>query len=98
VDLTVVDNSDRSRFEARTTQGVVAGVVEYSRTAGAITLDHTEVDEAYHGRGVGSQLVRGTLAALLDEGVAVTNDCPFIERYLRRHEGEYDWVVRVAQP
>jgi predicted GNAT family acetyltransferase len=96
--LSVVDNSATGRFEARTDDGAVAGVVEYTRTPEAVSLDHTEVDEAFHGKGVGSRLVSGTLSMLADEGVRVVNDCPFIERYMRRHEGEYDWVERVAGP
>lgn len=98
MDLTVVDNRELSRFEARTVDGAVAGVVEYTREARSLTLDHTEVEDGYEGKGVGSRLVSGTLATLLDEGVSVVNACPFIERYMRRHPGEYDWVERVADP
>jgi predicted GNAT family acetyltransferase len=98
MDLSVVDNPDLSRFEARTDEGAVAGVVEYTRTDESVSLDHTEVDEAFHGKGVGSRLVSGTLSLLLDEGVHVVNDCPFIERYMRRHPADYDWVERVAGP
>lgn len=96
--LVVVDNSEKSRFEARTDDGQVAGVVEYTRDPGSVSLDHTEVDESFHGQGVGSRLVRGTITALLDEGVDVVNHCPFIERFLRRHEGEFASVKRVSGP
>jgi len=98
MELTVVDNREMSRFEARTDDGAVAGRVDYVRTDQSVTLDHTEVDDAYKGKGVGSTLVKQTLSTLLAEGVRVVNDCPFIERYLRRHEGEYDSVVRKALP
>lgn len=98
MDLSVVENRDLSRFEARTDSGAVAGVVEYTRAEASVTLDHTEVDEAFHGEGVGSRLVRGTLSLLRDEGVHVVNDCPFVERFMRRHPGDYDWVERVAGP
>jgi uncharacterized protein len=98
MDVTVVDNPEMSRFEARTSDGAVAGRVEYTRTDQQVMLDHTEVEDDYEGEGVGSTLVQKTLRTLLDEGVTVVNDCPFIERYLRRHEGEYDSVVRQAQP
>lgn len=98
MDLTVVDNADKSRFEARTAQGQAAGWVEYTRTSGSVTLDHTEVDSMIEGKGIGSTVVAGTLAALRDEGIEVVNDCPFIERFIRRHDGEYDWVVRRAEP
>lgn len=98
MEMTVVDNAEKSRFEARTPQGQAAGWVEYTRTPDSVTLDHTEVDSSIEGKGVGSTVVKGTLAALREEGVAVVNDCPFIERFMRRHEGEYDWVVRRAEP
>ena len=102
MELSVVDNPDRSRFEARTEDGAVAGVVEYTRSDGAVSLDHTEVDEAFGGMGVGSRLAGGAFRALRAEGVHVVNDCPFLERYMRRREqenaGEYDWVERVAGP
>ena len=98
MDFSVVDNPDLSRFEARTDEGAVAGVVEYTRTPASVSLDHTEVDEAFHGKGVGSRLVSGTLALLKEEGVHVVNDCPFIERYMRRHPDDYEWVERVAGP
>lgn len=96
--LSVADNPEKSRFEARTDDGRVAGVVEYTRGAGSVSLDHTEVDKSFHGKGVGSRLVRGTIQALLDEGVHVVNHCPFIERFLSRHEGEFDSVERVSGP
>jgi predicted GNAT family acetyltransferase len=98
MDLTVVDDPEKSRFEARTGDGALAGWVDYTRAAEFVTLDHTEVDGACEGQGVGSRLVKQTLAIVLAEGVEVVNDCPFIERYMRRHEGEYDTVVRKAGP
>ena len=98
MDLTVVDNADLSRFEARTEDDRTAGWVEYTRSPDSIVLDHTEVDDAFHGQGGGSTLVRGTLDTVIAEGVRVVNDCPFIERFLRRHEGEYESVVRVTGP
>ena len=98
MDLTVVDDIAKSRFEARTGDGALAGWVDYTRAPESVTLDHTEVDGAYEGQGVGSRLVKQTMAIVLAEGVEVVNDCPFIERYMRRHEGEYDAVVRKAGP
>lgn len=97
MELTVVDNAEKSRFEARTPQGGAAGWVEYTRTTDSVTLDHTEVDADFEGQGVASTVVKQTLRMLLDEGVTVVNDCPFIERYMARHTGEYDDVVRQAE-
>jgi predicted GNAT family acetyltransferase len=98
MNLTVVDNPEMRRFEARTDDGEVAGVVEYERTDDTVTLVHTEVVETFHGQGVGSRLVRGTLHTLTGEAARVVNDCPFIERFLLRHEGEFPSVERVSGP
>jgi len=94
----VVDNPDMRRFEARAEDAAVAGFVRYGRRPQSVILLHTEVDEAFHGQGVGSRLVRGTLDQLLAEGVTVVNECPFIERFIQRHSGEYESVVRAAAP
>ncbi len=93
MNLTVVDNTDESRFEARTDDDSVAGWVDYRRRPDSVTLVHTEVDGSYHGSGVGSRLVSATLATVTEEGVSVINECPFITRFLQRHPGEYDSVV-----
>jgi predicted GNAT family acetyltransferase len=91
--LTVVDNTDEDRFEARTDEGEVAGWVDYRRRPDSVTLVHTEVDEAFHGKRIGSRLVSGTLSQLAAEGVTVINQCPFITRYLTRHPGDHEAVV-----
>ena len=93
MNLTVVDNTDSSRFEARTDDDAVAGWVDYRRRPDSLTLVHTEVDGSYHGEGVGSRLVSATLSAASDEGVTVINECPFITRFMQRHPGEYSFVV-----
>jgi uncharacterized protein len=93
MDLTVVDNTDQQRFEARTDAGKVAGWVEYSRSADSVALVHTEVLEEYHGQGIGSRLVSGTIDQVSGQGVTVVNQCPFISRYIARHPGDYDFVV-----
>lgn len=93
MDLTVVDNTDEHRFEARTHDGHVAGWVDYRLACGSTTLVHTEVVEAFHGQGIGSRLASGALAQVhLREGTVV-NQCPFINRYIARHPGDYDYVV-----
>lgn len=91
--MDVVDNSDQSRFEARS-DGDVVGFVQYRRAPDTVVLLHTEVSDTVAGQGVGSRLVRGTLDALLAEGITVVDQCPFIGRFLDRHPGEYDTVVR----
>ena len=83
--MQVRDNPGESRFEAYV-DGKVAGFSAYDLTDGAIMIMHTEVDDAYEGQGVGSELVRQMLDLIRDDGeLKVTVLCPFVNTWLRRH-------------
>jgi uncharacterized protein len=91
--ITVQDNPDEDRFEALDESGVVAGFAAYRRDGDSVVLTHTEVDDAFEGRGVGSTLVRGALDALREEGRQVVPQCPFVRSYIERHD-EYADLLR----
>lgn len=81
---TVIDNRPSSRFEAwEGTQ--LAGFSEYIRTPELIVFTHTEVDAAFEGQGVGSQLARHGLEVARTEELKVMALCPFIAAWLTRH-------------
>ena len=84
--VTVTDNQDQHRFEARV-DGELAGFAEYRlRGDDVIIFTHTEVDDAYEGRGVGSALARQALDAVRDAGERrVVPRCPFIKAWIDRH-------------
>jgi predicted GNAT family acetyltransferase len=91
-DVRVDEDRDREAFVLRV-EGVEAGHadVRRRRTADgtpAIVLVHTEVDEAYSGRGLGGRLVRGVFDAARAEGppgTAVAPRCPYAQRWLGSH-------------
>jgi uncharacterized protein len=83
--VTVSDDRERSRFEAMDESGVVAGFATYRREEDRVVFTHTEVDDAFEGRGVGSVLVRTALDAVREEGLRVASECPFVTSYLERH-------------
>ncbi len=85
MDIEVVDDTERNRFEARTPDGTVAGFSAYQRDGERTIITHTEVDDAYEGEGVGSQLVRGMLDQLRERGQAVRPDCPFVKAWIDKH-------------
>jgi len=85
MDIDVVDVPDEQRFEARTPDGEVAGFSAYLRDGERTIITHTEVEDAYEGEGVGSQLVRGMLDQLRDRGQAVRPDCPFVKAWIDKH-------------
>ena len=82
------DNADEHRYEALVDDRV-AGFSEYRLREGRITFTHTEVDDAYEGQGIGSELASSVLDAARDAGLAVYPSCPFIAEYIRRHPDPY---------
>lgn len=93
MDLTVVDNPSKDRFEARTDDDRIAGFVDYTSDDSTIVLVHTEVLSDFEGQGVGSTLARGVFDQLRSGDRTVVNACPFLRRFIHRHEGQYDWVA-----
>ena len=79
----VKDNQAASRFEMGS--GDSTAFVEYRRAGDRIALLHTDVPEALSGKGVGSNLVSGTLDAVRTEGLKVVSRCEFVAAHLERH-------------
>ena len=88
----VRDAPDRNRYEV-TVDGELAGFAAYRDTGGARVFTHTEVFDAFEGKGIGSVLARGALDAVRATGVRVVARCPFIAGYIERHD-EYADLLR----
>ena len=89
---TVLDVPDWSRFEIHV-DGRLAGFAQYRlKDAGLIVFTHTEIDDAFEGRGLGSTLVRAALDTARSRGLAVRPDCPFVRAYVARHPEYLDLV------
>jgi uncharacterized protein len=91
MDLQVIDNPQRERYEARDGDAV-AGFAAYQRAGHLIVFTHTEVDPSYEGRGVGSTLVRGALDDARANGLPVLPLCPFVKGWIGKHP-EYSDLV-----
>ena len=91
-DISVTRNDERGRFEA-TIDGEVAGFAEFRRSEGRIEFTHTEVDDRFEGRGVGSTLVSEALDAVRAEGLEVVATCPFVRSYIERHQEYADLLA-----
>lgn len=87
-ELVIADNPTAQRYEARL-DGRVVGFSEYRQIRGRMVFFHTEVDEAFEGKGIGSRLAQGTLDDIRARGLKIAVKCPFIAAYLRRHR-EYE--------
>ncbi|HEX6464607.1 MAG TPA: GNAT family N-acetyltransferase [Vicinamibacterales bacterium] len=81
--MNVTDNPSLSRFELPV-DGQTA-FLNYERTADALKLIHTEVPEAYRGRGFGQMLVKAALERGRADGLAIVAVCPFVRAYLKKH-------------
>ncbi|MEV5492634.1 GNAT family N-acetyltransferase [Streptomyces bobili] len=80
-EVTVADTPENSRYEARIA-GTLVGFADYRRTAHAIVFVHTEVGDAYRGRGIASALGRCALDEARVAGLRVVATCPFIAWYI----------------
>jgi predicted GNAT family acetyltransferase len=87
----VVDAPEASRYELRL-GGRVIGFVAYRRRNDRIVFIHTEIDESYEGRGLGSRLAEAALEDVRGKGLVVVPLCPFIARYIQEHP-EYHELV-----
>ena len=87
--LPVKNNRDKERFEVQLGDGF--GVILY-RKRSAYILAHTEVPEAYTGRGIATHLVHEALEQIKAENGRIVPVCPFVKAYLQRHP-EYQSLV-----
>lgn len=94
--LTVVDASDRQRFEIHDGERV-AGFSDYRRRGKLIAFIHTEVADEYEGMGVASRLISSALDSARDQGLAVLPFCPFVRGYIAKHPDAYLDLVPTPQ-
>jgi NAD+ kinase len=91
-DATVVDSFEESRYEV-ILGGEVAGVLHYRRHSGGVDLMHTEIDQAFEGRGLASRLAAGALQDARSRATPVVVTCPFVSGYLERHPEYADLTI-----
>ena len=88
--MNVKDNKELNRFETEI-DGHQA-FVEYSVKPGIVVLEHTEVDKALGGKGVGSELIEAVLLQIELRGLKVIPECGFIKKYIEKHS-EWESIV-----
>jgi hypothetical protein len=91
MDTSIRDNPDRRRYELLL-DGEVAGVAAYRVRDGVTVITHSEVEPAFRGRGLGSELARQTLDLLKSQQARVITACPFFAKYVAEHR-DYDDIL-----
>ena len=89
--IEVRDNPSELRFEI-IDDGRLAGFAQYVHRPGRTFFVHTEIDDAFEGRGLGSQLAAGALTATRATGDRIVPLCPFFAKYIERHPEYADLV------
>ncbi|MFG1603870.1 NAD(+)/NADH kinase [Actinoplanes sp. NPDC049265] len=83
-DATVVDSFEQNRYEILL-GGEVAGVLHYRRHGTYVDLMHTEIDQAFEGRGLAGRLAAAAFTDARNRATPVKVTCPFVSGWLERH-------------
>jgi predicted GNAT family acetyltransferase len=87
----ITNNTNTHRFEI-SVDGAEAGFVEYHDHGDVRAFTHTEIDSAFEGRGLASQLIRHVLDDARANGFEVLPFCPFVRSYIAKHDEYVDLV------
>jgi predicted GNAT family acetyltransferase len=91
-ELNVRNDPERGRYEL-TVDGAPAGIITYRRDGDVLVLQHTEVDDAYEGQGLGGEFAARVLDDVRADALRIRPDCPFIRHFLDEHPEYGDLVV-----
>jgi uncharacterized protein len=73
--------------------GKEVGKAEFLDRGEKRVFTHTEVDDAYEGRGLATILIGEALQETKDAGLRIKAVCPMVAAYLKKHEEYQDLVV-----
>ncbi len=87
----VRDDPENGRYVIEL-DGRVVGFAEYHMRGGRHFFVHTEVDDDFTGRGLGTQLVKASLDDVRESKGTVVPLCPLFAAYIERHPEYQDLV------
>ncbi|MFF8727019.1 GNAT family N-acetyltransferase [Streptomyces sp. NPDC015171] len=92
----VVERVDaRNRYEIRV-DGERAGLTAYRDRGDQRVFYHTEIDEEFAGQGLAARLVQEALTDVRNSGKRIVPVCPYVAKFLKRHEEFADLVDTVT--
>lgn len=89
----VVKESDRFSIKV---EGQTAGFTEIADRDGQRVFPHTEVDDAYQGRGLATILIGEALHQTRDAGLRIVPVCEMVAAYVDKHKEYADAVDPVS--
>lgn len=91
-EISVADAPERNRYEI-TVDGTLAGFTQYRDKASVRTFPHTEIEDAYAGRGLATRLIREALDDTRRQEKSVVPLCPAVRRFIVKHPDYLDLVT-----
>ncbi|MGW2648847.1 GNAT family N-acetyltransferase [Streptomyces sp. NPDC001393] len=82
---TVERNDAENRYEILV-DGERAGLTAYRDRGEQRVFYHTEVDDAFAGRGLAARLVKEALSDVRESGKRIVPVCPYVAKFLNKHE------------
>ncbi|MDT3396384.1 GNAT family N-acetyltransferase [Streptomyces sp. B1866] len=76
---------DKHRYEILV-DGELAGFTEYRDRDRQRVFYHTEIGDAFAGRGLGAVLVEQALTDVREAGLRAVPVCPYVAKFVRKHE------------
>ncbi|MFF0485325.1 GNAT family N-acetyltransferase [Streptomyces sp. NPDC004435] len=86
---------ERHRYEILV-DGERAGLTAYRDRDDRRVFFHTEIDDAYAGRGLAGILVEQALTDVRAAGMRIVPVCPYVAKFLKKHEEFADITDPVA--
>jgi predicted GNAT family acetyltransferase len=82
----VVERVDAKHRYEILVDGERAGLTAYRDRGEQRVFYHTEVDDAFAGRGLAAQLVQQALTDVRESGKRIVPVCPYVAKFLKKHE------------
>jgi predicted GNAT family acetyltransferase len=93
---TVERRDDRHRYEILV-EGERAGLTAFRDRGEQRVFYHTEIGDAFAGRGLAAHLVGHALADVRAQGLRIVPVCPYVAKYLTKH-GEFADITDPVTP
>lgn len=93
MEIELIDNTDKSRFEVEIEDKMA--IMDYKKKDNKLYILHTEVPKEFEGKGIASAMVKKVLNLIKEKDMKLVSLCPFVSGYIKRHP-EYKSLVANA--